>query len=91
VLAQPAVAAVLLPANEVLAADGVAYNNAAGEEFIKNVAGTGYVILVGFFLYRVLTRRAKRAKEQVGMKIVTVLLPLKQLNNKPNAFSGCRE
>jgi hypothetical protein len=88
VLASPAVAAVLLSTSEALAAtDGVAYNNAAGEDFIKNVAGTAYVILVGFFLYRVLTRRAKRAKEQVvhedGMQFA-LLLPLETTtHNEP--------
>jgi len=31
---------------------------------MKNIAGTAYVFLVGLFLTRVLSRRAKRAKEQ---------------------------
>ena len=44
---------------------GVAYNASEGEDFLKNAAGTAYVALVGLFLFRVLKRRAKRAREQV--------------------------
>ncbi|KAG1671830.1 hypothetical protein FOA52_000207 [Chlamydomonas sp. UWO 241] len=40
------------------------YNNETSSEFLKNAAGVGYVLLVGLFLYRVLRRRAKRAKEE---------------------------
>ena len=43
----------------------VAYNAAEGNDFIKNAAGAAYVALVGLFLFRVLRRRAKRAREQV--------------------------
>jgi len=46
--------------------DAIQYNSAEGEEAIKNIAGTAYVFLVGLFLTRVLSRRAKRAREQVG-------------------------
>lgn len=52
---------------EDMPVSGITYNGAAGEDFLKNAAGTAYVILVGFFLYRVLARRAKRAREQVSL------------------------
>mmetsp|Transcript_31114 Transcript_31114/g.69136 ORF Transcript_31114/g.69136 Transcript_31114/m.69136 type:complete len:331 (-) Transcript_31114:737-1729(-) len=42
----------------------VAYDNSGGEELIKNIAGVAYILLVGVFLYRVLSRRAKRMKEE---------------------------
>ncbi|GMH33511.1 hypothetical protein BSKO_01345 [Bryopsis sp. KO-2023] len=45
-------------------ADGVSYNPAAGDEFLTNLTGVLYVGLVGYFLYRVLGRRAKRFTEE---------------------------
>ncbi|GAX75499.1 hypothetical protein CEUSTIGMA_g2942.t1 [Chlamydomonas eustigma] len=45
-------------------ANDVAYNAAEASDFLKNAAGCAYVMLVGIFLYRVLSRRAKRAREQ---------------------------
>ena len=44
--------------------DAVAYNNTAQEETLKNAAGVSYILLVAWFLYRLLRRRAKRAKEE---------------------------
>jgi hypothetical protein len=46
-------------------AEDAMYSAAAQSEFLTNLAGVGYIILVGFFLYRVLTRRAKRFREEV--------------------------
>ena len=54
---------------------GIAYNGADGGEYIKNAAGGAYVLLVGVFLYRVLARRAKRAREQVGRPDMHWLAP----------------
>ncbi|KAJ9510635.1 hypothetical protein QJQ45_027553 [Haematococcus lacustris] len=58
---------VLASSGAALVADstGLTYNPAGGEDFIKNAAGVAYILLVSVFLYRVLTRRAQRAKEQV--------------------------
>lgn len=42
----------------------ITYNNTAQEETLKNAAGIGYILLVAWFLYRVLRRRARRAKEE---------------------------
>lgn len=44
---------------------GVSYNAGSQSEFLTNLAGFAYVLLVIIFLYRVLTRRAKRFKEEV--------------------------
>jgi hypothetical protein len=50
-------------ADAAAAAEEVAvrYEGAAGGEFVKNLSGAFYVLLVAYFGYRVLTRRAKRA------------------------------
>ncbi len=60
----------------VEATSAVTYNNADGGDFIKNVAGAAYVLLVGWFLWRVLRRRAKRAREEVSRRfIVCIYVP----------------
>lgn len=46
------------------AADVVTYNPGSNAELVKNAAGLGYILLVSVFLYRVLRRRAKRAREE---------------------------
>lgn len=49
-----------------MAADeaAVAYNNEAGSETVKNVAGVAYVLLVAIFLLRLFKRRADRATSE---------------------------
>jgi hypothetical protein len=59
-----------LPAPPSMAEDAT-YNAASQSEFLSNLAGIAYIILVGFFLYRVFTRRAKRFKEEVRDSIVS--------------------
>ena len=44
---------------------GLTYSPEQGGEAVKSAAGVFYVGLVVYFLYRLLKRRAKRAKEQV--------------------------
>lgn len=56
-------------AEAVLAEDGMAspaYNPVQGQQLFENIAGIAYIVLVGFFLFKVFSRRAKRAREQVG-------------------------
>jgi hypothetical protein len=55
----------LFYASAALADDGLAYDPTEGSEFFKNVAGAAYVVLVAFFAYRVLTRRADKARTEV--------------------------
>jgi hypothetical protein len=74
-------APILLIASSASAAEVVTYNNAAQEETLKNAAGIGYVLLVAWFLYRVLRRRAKRAKEE----------KLAGQDNGPSFFDSIRE
>ncbi len=45
--------------------EAVAYNSGGNEETVKNAAGIAYVVLVAYFLFKVLTKRAKRARSQV--------------------------
>lgn len=42
----------------------VGYDPSGGDEFLTNVTGVLYVALVGYFLYRVFGRRAKRFREE---------------------------
>lgn len=53
---------VLASCDSVYAAmDGSAYNPEQGSETFKNVAGVGYIILVIFYFFRLLKKRAERA------------------------------
>ena len=64
--AATAALATLLDAHAAAAEEGLAYDPTEGSEFFKNVAGAAYVALVAFFAFRVLTRRAKKARTEVG-------------------------
>ena len=61
----------LFPA-DAISAETIIYNPSAGSAFLVNAAGGGYVLLLSYFLYRVLTRRAERFK---GQRIADSSLP----------------
>jgi hypothetical protein len=62
----PPAAAAASAATSVAASDdsGVAYDPSGGEGLVKTVSGALYVGLVSFFLWRVLGRRARRARQE---------------------------
>ena len=55
-----------LPAGPALAEDALAYNPEGGSQLIKALSGFGYVALLGYFLFKILNRRARTAREEVG-------------------------
>lgn len=48
----------------------LSYNNASGNELIRNVAGTIYVVLLAFFAGRLFIKRANRNRSQVRVPLV---------------------
>lgn len=71
-----------------VAEEALSYNPSGGEGMIQNVSGAAYIVLVAYFLYRVLTRRAKRATEekiagQGGPSLKEKLFPGKGVTRGP--------
>jgi hypothetical protein len=69
---------------------GVAYDPSGGEGLVKSVSGALYVGLVAFFLWRVLGRRARRARQErlAGQPAVETpfTAPLRALREKRDAM-----
>lgn len=61
------VASSLLLVPCALADEGVGYDPSGQSEFLTNLAGFGYVALLGYFLFKVFTRRAKTFTTEVCM------------------------
>jgi len=81
-----------LPAGPALAEDALAYNPEGGSQLIKAVSGFGYVALLGYFLFKILNRRARTAREEriAGQgPIVTPFTPVieKARQNPPPQLS----
>jgi hypothetical protein len=59
------VATLLLTPCAALADEGVGYDPSGQSEFLTNLAGFGYVALLGYFLFKVFTRRARTFTSEV--------------------------
>jgi hypothetical protein len=55
-----------LQADPALAEEALTYNPEGGSQLIKAISGIGYVALLGYFLFKVLNRRARTAREEVS-------------------------
>lgn len=61
-------AVALAPAGAALAAEGegrITYDPSTGSQYFESVAGVLYVLLVAWFLYRTISRRAKKFTSEV--------------------------
>eukprot|EP00879_Flechtneria_rotunda_P013992 GHRR01014618.1.p1 GENE.GHRR01014618.1~~GHRR01014618.1.p1 ORF type:complete len:292 (+),score=32.50 GHRR01014618.1:87-878(+) len=52
------------PVPQALAVDGLKYNPTQGEGIVKTMSGLAYLALLSYFLFRVLNRRARKAREE---------------------------
>ena len=65
-----ALGSALLAAAPALAVEGVKYDPAVGGDFVKNLAGVGYLGLVLFFIVRLLRKRARTATGEVRLALL---------------------
>jgi hypothetical protein len=54
-----------LPVPPALAEEGLTYDSSRGEGIVKTLSGTLYIGLLLYFLFKVLNRRARKAREEV--------------------------
>jgi hypothetical protein len=54
-----------LPVPPALAEEGLKYDSSRGEGIVKTLSGALYIGLLLYFLFRVLNRRARKAREEV--------------------------
>jgi hypothetical protein len=48
-----------------LAEEGLAYDSSKGEGIVKTLSGAFYIGILLYFLFKVLNRRARKAREEV--------------------------
>jgi len=54
-----------LPVPAAVAEEGLKYDSSRGEGIVKTLSGALYIGLLLYFLFRVLNRRARKAREEV--------------------------
>lgn len=62
-----------LPVPSALAEEGLKYDSSRGEGIVKTLSGALYIGLLLYFLFKVLNRRARKAREEVCANLIKYL------------------
>lgn len=58
-----------VPVPPALAEEGLAYDSSKGEGIVKTLSGAFYIGILLYFLFKVLNRRARKAREEVRKSV----------------------